>query len=96
MDGVGVRAGGRERELDARGLRYLRDGKGPARKSAPGDGIQEGGKPPLFCLGRRRRHGQARGGSTTGGAEVDGVSIKGYQHRRAGVGLSRSTSSARR
>ena len=28
MVGVGVRAGGRERELDARGLRYLRDGKG--------------------------------------------------------------------
>ena len=35
--------------------------RGPARKSAPGDGIQEGRrKPPLFCLGRRRRHGQRR------------------------------------
>ena len=28
LDGVGVRGGGKERELDARGLRYLRDGKG--------------------------------------------------------------------
>ena len=35
--------------------------RGPARKSAPGDGIQEGRrKPPLFCLGRRRRHRRRR------------------------------------
>ncbi len=55
--------------------------RGPARKSAPGDGIQGGGgSRPSFVWADVV--GIGGGGSTTGGAEVDGVSIKAISTER--------------
>ena len=64
VDGVGVGAVGREREVDRRGRRHLSDGDRLARKGAQGSSIQEGrGKPPLFAFADGFGIG---GGSTTG------------------------------
>ena len=81
LDGVGVRGGGRERELDARGLRYLRDGKAASAHNAPDNGIQDGRrKPPVFAWAVVV--GIGGGGSMTGGSGLDGVGVRGGGRER--------------
>ena len=82
LDGVDVRGGGRERELDARGLRYLRDGKGGQRAKAHQATAfkRGGGSRPSFVWADVV--GIGGGGSTTGGAGVDGVGVGGGGRER--------------
>ena len=74
VDGVGVGANGRERELVPRGLLHVREGNWLAGKGAQGSSILEGRrKPPLFAFADG--FGIGGGARTTGAAGEDGVGV---------------------